>query len=123
MFNKIRNLKEGIRNIIEWFPVIYEDRWWDYSFLYSILRKKLSLMEKGFREDGICLNSEKDAKKMKICVLLLDRLINDDYIDYGKDNGLGPNIRILMDKEDEMIEQDLDLLFKIMRKQIRSWWD
>jgi hypothetical protein len=56
---------------------------------------------------------------MKKCIILLDRLINDDYIDYER----GDNIRELYEKEERMINQDLDLLFKIIRKHIRTWWD
>ena len=118
-----KEFEEGIENIIEWFPVIYQDRWWDHSFLYSILKKKLEIMEREFRCCGVSARAEKDADKMKICILLLDRLINDDYIDYGDKGGWTPKIRLLYEKEEQMINQDLDLLFKILRKQIRCWWD
>jgi len=113
----------GIGNIISWLPVVYIDRWWDHSFLYSILRFKLSLMERGFRKYGMSVNSEKDAKNIKICVLLLDRLINNDYIDYMDEKGWEPKVRFSFEKEEEMINQDLDMLFKLLRKQIRVWWD
>jgi hypothetical protein len=116
-------VKIGIRNIIFWLPVVYLDRWWDHSFLYSILRHKLSQMERGFRLHGMSTNSEKDAKNIKICILLLDRLINNDYIDYMQDIGWEPKVRFSFEKEEEMINQDLNLLFKILRKQIRCWWD
>ena len=115
-----RGIKQGIRNLIIWFPVIWKDRWWDHSFLYSILRYKLSLMEEGFRTRGMSINSEKDAHNIKICVLLLDRLIEDAYIDYSIKVG---NIRKSFDEQEQMTNQDLDLLFKILRKQIRVWWD
>ena len=115
----VGGIRPGIENLITWFPVIWKDRWWDHSFLYSILRKKLELMEEGFRNHAWSANAEKDAKNMKKCILLLDRLINDDYIDYSKGN----NIRNSLEKEEMMINQDLDLLFKIIRKQIRTWWD
>lgn len=114
-----RDVPQGIRNLITWFPVIWRDRWWDHYFLYSILKKKLELMEKGFRTYGIGLHSEKDAKNMKKCILLLDRLINNDYIDYKR----GDNLQASIEKEERMINQDLDLLFKIIRRQIRTWWD
>ena len=115
--------EEGIENIVEWFPTIYRDRWWDHSFLYSILKKKLEIMEKYFRRYGISTQAEKDADKMKKCVLLLDRLIKDDYIDYKQERRWEPKFRLLLEKEEQMINQDLDLLFKILRKQIRCWWD
>jgi hypothetical protein len=77
-------------------------------------------MEKGFSGPyAMSSNAEKDAKEMKKCIILLDRLINDDYIDYER----GDNIRELYEKEERMINQDLDLLFKIIRKHIRTWWD
>ena len=117
------NFNIGVKNIWSWLPVIYQDRWWDHSFLYPILRKKLSLMEEGFRKHGHSVNSEKDADNIKKCVLLLDRLINDDYIDYMDERGWCPKIRFSFNKEQEMINQDLDMLFKILRKQIRCWWD
>ena len=115
--------EEGIENIVEWFPIIYQDRWWDHSFLYSILRKKLEIMEKNFRCCGISTQAEKDADNMKKCILLLDRLINDAYIDYRQERGWAPKFRLSYEKEEQMINQDLDLLFKILRKQIRCWWD
>jgi hypothetical protein len=117
------NFNIGVKNIWRWLPVIYQDRWWDHSFLYPILRKKLELMEKNFRLHGCHLNNEKDAFKMKKCVLLLDRLINDAYIDYKNERGWAPKVRFSFEKEEEMIEQDLDLLFKLLSKNIRTWWD
>ena len=76
-------------------------------------------MEKNFRLRGMSVNSEKDAHNIKKCVLLLDRLINDDYINYNKED----NVRKSFIEEQAMIEQDVELLFKIIRKQIRAWWD
>lgn len=75
-----RNIKYGIKNIIKWMPVIWNDRQWDQYYLYLMLRHKLSLMEKFFREDGITLSSEEKAEKMELCILLLDRLIKSEYI-------------------------------------------
>ena len=118
-----RGIKPGLRNVIRWFPVIYKDRWWDHSFLYPILKKKLELMEENFRLRGCHVGNEKDAKNMKICVLLLDRLINDAYIDYNGERGWAPEVKWSYEKEEEMINQDLDLLFKLLRKHIRTWWD
>ena len=65
----IRGIIPGIENVIMWLPVIWRDRWWDYSFLFSILKRKLEFMEEGFRKYGVSVRAEKDAKKMKICIL------------------------------------------------------
>ena len=150
----------GVKNLIRWFPIIWQDRNWDQHFIYVILHKKLTLMEKGLR-NGCHLYADKTADQVKICVLLLDRLIKDKYHenafqrheqkwgeaefnfeDLKKDPELcrllitHPNVKTEEDEKqerkdfknatdhtEEMIEQDLELLFKIMRKNIRGWWD
>ncbi len=75
-----RNIKYGIENLIQWFPVIWKDRDWDHCFLYMILKYKLERMEKAFHSNkamGLCSN--KEAKKMRLCINLLKRLIEDEY--------------------------------------------
>lgn len=73
------NFKNGIKNLIKWFPVIWKDRNWDNHYIYMILRHKLHLTEQFIRYKGISLNAEHDANKIKVCINLLDRLIKDEY--------------------------------------------
>lgn len=83
VFEKIsdffRNIKYGMRNLIKWTPVIWQDRDWDQWFLYKILHFKLQEMEK-MQRNGIHLHREATADKIKVCKLLLKRLIDDDYL-------------------------------------------
>ena len=165
MFYKIRQwprqIRQGIKNLIIWFPVIWKDRWWDHVFLYEIMRYKLHLMEKNLRVHGHHVKHIEDANKIKTCVVLLDRLIKDEYHDNAFKNHYKkwgqpvmefkdweedpeyqvlkinyPNVKTdkdkeievkgfkrMSEKEAELREQDLDMLFKLMRKNIQSWWD
>ena len=85
MFRKIKsgwyNLKNGIESLIVWFPVIWKDRQWDHVYIYQILRHKLHLTEDLIRNYGVHTKNIQDADKIKVCVNLLDRLINDEYCD------------------------------------------
>ena len=72
---------DGLKNYWKWRKIIYNDSWWDSHFLFDIMRFKIEQMETGFRNHGWGVMSEKDADKMKICKLLLDRIIKDDYYD------------------------------------------
>ena len=81
MLKFYRDIKNGVRNLFLWFPIIWNDRWWDHYYLYTILRFKLGLMEEAFREDGHYVGAEKDADNMKDCCTVLDRLIADEYIE------------------------------------------
>jgi hypothetical protein len=118
-------------------------------------------MEKNFRKHGHHLNHEKDADKIKICILLLNRIIKDEYLemvykyhdkkwgdidfkfvpfedhegyselDITRSNAKTDEekeqerkeYRKLMHKPDELLQQDLDMLFKMLNKHIRRWWD
>lgn len=77
--NMPRNIKYGIENLVRWFPVIWKDRNWDHAFIYIILKHKLYLTEQLIRNYGIHIKNIEDADKIKTCILLLDRLIKDEY--------------------------------------------
>jgi len=69
----------GFENLFLWFSIIWKDRNWDYYYIYIILRHKLHLTEKHIREYNNHVKAEKDADNIKKCVLILDRLIKDNY--------------------------------------------
>jgi len=156
-----RKLKYGIENLIKWFPVIWKDRDWDHWFLYKILQFKLKQMEKLQRKYGHSVNSETYANQIRTAVLILDRLIKDDYfskayenhekkwgetemkftplkdrpelysVDFvtekavtnkQKEQERKEKMRLLH-HEEMLKQQDLDYLFKHMRKHIQGWWD
>jgi len=37
----LKSLKQSIKNIIYYFPIVWKDRDWDGSFIYEILKSKL----------------------------------------------------------------------------------
>jgi hypothetical protein len=75
------DVKNGVPNLIKWFPVIWKNRDWDHSFIWLILHKKLTLMEYCIRNYGHHVYNKRDADQIKLCINLLDRLIKDDYHD------------------------------------------
>lgn len=147
----IISIIKSIKNIFRWIPIIWRDRDWDHTFLYEILRFKLSNMEECLRNHSHYVNSEKDADRIKICVNLINRLMNDEYHDmvfkkhyekWGKpkfnwiDTKDTPNVitkedekkesnefRNLMQIENNLRQQDIDYLFETIRKYHQGWWD
>ena len=98
--------------MIAWAPVIAQDHDWDHAYLFEILRFKLSRMERCLR-NGCHMHRERDAEQIRLCVLLLDRLIADDYWNVQPDGNLSNKMR----------EQDKDLLFHTMKQHVFGWWD
>ena len=73
------NIKNGIPNLIKWFPVIWQNRDWDHNFIWILLHKKLTLMENCIRNYGHHVYAERDADQIKLAINLLNRLIEDEY--------------------------------------------
>jgi hypothetical protein len=104
-------------------------------------------MEKYFRKYGMSTESVKDADNIKRCIVLLDRILADDYselafAEYNRkykintdDFDLASITKPIVDPtqqadfksaiqiELDMKENDFNDLFKILRENIQSWWD
>lgn len=84
MIDKIKNIyyniKDGIENLINWIPIIWNDRDFDHAYFHIIMLHKLKNMEKFFRSDcAYSVNAIKDADNIKYTINLLERIVNNDY--------------------------------------------
>ena len=70
----------AVKNLVRWFPVIWEDKDWDDSFIYKILQFKLKNQAEYIGRRDWHTNAKRDAEKMMTCVRLIDK-INEEY--YG----------------------------------------
>lgn len=82
MKNLFRTIKTLVRNIRKYWRVLLSDKDWDYEFLLELLKTKLDSMSDSFRHSGVTISSERSAREMKICSLLIDRILNKDYSEY-----------------------------------------
>jgi len=100
-------------------------------------------------EDDEYHYTEKNVKDMNICIKLLERLMDDDYfnetnlikkypeykkyvesfcLDYRKHipkeklDDFNKDFKFEINKEEELKKQDLEMLFILLRKHLRSWW-
>jgi hypothetical protein len=82
-------LKEGIKNIIYWLPIIWKDRHWDSHYIFEILKHKLSAQANYIGGRGFHTRAHQDARRMRLCVKLMQKIQDDDYameyMDYHKD--------------------------------------
>lgn len=137
-FYRLRHFLEVLRDYL---PILWNDFDWDWGFLFRLVEKKLERMEKHFREDKICLSSNKDARNMRICKNLLRRLREEEYIQEEvhkifsehrkhehknhlktlskKDND---ELKVLLQREEYLRKQDIELFCAILKKHYRSWW-
>jgi hypothetical protein len=120
-----RDIKSGIKSLFTWFPVIWGDHQWDHVYIYYILRKKLHLMEKFYEEGNtFSMCAPRTLREIKTCRILLDRMIKDDYLpDSFLSEKREKKCKRIVDHAEIQEKQDVELLFKLMNKHIRTWWD
>ena len=111
-----------VRKILDYAPVVLADRNWDECFIWMLLRLKLARCERYFRNDGITVGHIRQADQIRTCVLLLDRLIANAYWQpsFGE---FSKKTYLALYYDDYMICQDMQYLFKLLMKHMRSWWD
>ena len=81
--------KQGVKNIIYWFPIIWKDRNWDSHYIFEILQHKLKAQAKYIGDRDFHTRAQLDARRMRLCVKLIKKVQDEDYtmeyMDYHKD--------------------------------------
>jgi hypothetical protein len=74
-----RNFKTGVRNIIKWFPIIWNDRDFDKAYIMDILLFKMRNTRDFIRDYGYVEDVEREriVRTMTECIDLLDRVHNE----------------------------------------------
>lgn len=83
-----RKVKIGVKNLIYWFPIIWKDRNWDDSFIFDIMKHKLSAQAEYIGGRDRHTRAQLDTKRMRLCVKLMglvqDEFYSSEYSDYHK---------------------------------------
>lgn len=72
----------GIKNLISWFPVIWNHRDWDAEYSLIMLRESLSRLNEVVKEDTWHLDAKKNEKDITICIECLKRLTGYNNFSY-----------------------------------------
>ena len=126
-----RSIKYGIQNIIKWFPVIWQDRDWDHWFILKIFHFKLNEVEKFQRKYGNSVTHEKKWGDSEFIFTPIKGNKGYSSLDLKVEKANTEEEKkqeskersILYKHSDALKQQDLDMLFKHMRKYIEGWWD
>lgn len=73
------NIVDSIKNLINWFPIIWQDRHWDDVYITKILQKKIELQRKHIVANNRHSCVGKDNFWMTIVLNLLDKKLNESY--------------------------------------------
>lgn len=140
MLSTLKSLPARIQTILAWLPILWRDRDWDYAFLLRIIEFKISRMRRHHLKHSHAGKREihRITHHMRTCELLLKRLQNDEYLeaeDYPRANRtIEDLIRPWSDDEIKIAKYAIkraelrrrheeELLFRILRRHYKTWWD
>ena len=103
------------------------DGTWNWAYALRIFGWKIKLMREGFEKYSRHENWERSVKQMRAVEFLIKRIIDDDYIFQNNiyervEHDEKKRLAVVMHCE-YLHKQDMDYLFKILKKHMTSWWD
>jgi hypothetical protein len=118
---RLRQFKRRLKNLFCWLPIIWKDEQWDYYYIFEILKHKLLFTAEHTFKYGYHASSNYDADRMMLCVRLIEKIQNEEYMDVliNDDNLTTEKINTAYNKHNKARK----LLFNILEQNIEQWWD
>ncbi len=133
---------DGIRNLIRWFPIVWNDRDFDYWYFEKILAHKLKAMRDfHVSPNAMSMEAPEVAKQIDEVLALYDRLEKDDYVEevdpemhlgymlvddeviYNDNRRDNEYIMSVYMEADKRKKADRLKLYTIMAENMENWWD
>ena len=70
----------GIKNLIKWGPLIWKDRDWDDTFLFEIIKFKISKMAESHGKTRTYVGSQRNVEIMNTIVRLIEKFQSEHYL-------------------------------------------
>ena len=136
--------KKGIRNLVHYFKVVWQDRDWDWEFMIDLQRKKLESMIEYYSTGDYFEGQSRELRYMRIALHCLENLENGE-VSKGKvvndknferirqTNGHSPSKDGFWENfkqrnpeyyYEDVYEEKLWYLYnKIIQTHAKAWWD
>ena len=118
IFDIFYNIKHGIKNLWKYKSVIWNDRWYDYQYIFSLLEFKLKDTIKNW-DNAHYVGSEFTKKRMQVLLNRIEEyqtnLENLEELYYTK--------KITRDEYYKQKEELLNKTWKSLGRNITRFWD
>jgi len=75
----LRSIRPGIKNLIQWFPTVWNDRDWDHDFILQTLKFKIQKTADYIQSKKRFVGWENEVRYMRISIELISRIQEDYY--------------------------------------------
>jgi hypothetical protein len=122
----------GIKNLIKWRKTIWNDRDFDYYYIYEILKKKLEFMADHTEKNSMLENADQHAKEMRECVKLIHAIQHEEFETEAaercistslNDNMTNEEFKQIFEEAQRKTEEAKSKLFDTLKNKIEHWWD
>lgn len=115
--NPIRFIRRKLRRLkyyYQWWKIVRNDHWFDWTYIYRILAGKLHLQADYFEKYGISANAEDCAMQIRKCAFLCEKIAEAEQHDpaIGWENGATEEWR-----------KEVRRLGEILANESLCWWD
>lgn len=144
------NIVSFIKRLLDYAPILWKDRDWDYVYMLILLKKKLDRMAIHIHKYGIHTNKRRDVRDIRKASKLLKLLIEDNFnkeafkkhtkkwgsADFTKGTLTRSKVKTELDKEleriefsnlwkkeDELKQKTKDEFFQHVKDNYEKWWD
>jgi hypothetical protein len=119
------NFIESIKNLIDWFPVIYRDRHWDDYYIFEVLKRKLILQRKELVKSNRTTKTEEMNRYITLCLNLIERIQEEWYLmepmEYVKiEHEFEPKNTVLSEWKSEIVWENHQGYFSKYRLRLRQ---
>lgn len=78
-YETAKRIIKQVKHVLEYLPILWKDRHWDYGFLFYLIDFKLAKMEQTILDNDLIEGADRIAKEIRVCRKLLKRSQNDDW--------------------------------------------
>lgn len=125
---------KNIKRVLEWLPILWQDRDYDYSYILKLLHYKLERTKKCIVSNNIIVEADKVAEEItdtQECIQkALDSQFDDEWYEHFKTehmdvlpHGQCPDCRFLLDVATSREETNWAEIWLNMMKYAKGWWD
>lgn len=118
------DIPRGTKNLIYYFPVIWNDMGIDHYYITRLMEHKLKrdYEIRNGKWKNWYVGQEKDDKALLTAIYLLGRINRDDYLGNYEKIPEKVGFTDWHVYEEYMKKQDLDYLCKVINKHLFTWW-
>jgi len=110
-----------VKNLIRWFPIIWEDNDYDWAFFLAVIEAKAKFMADHFEDHNLFVGVEDVVVDIRRVQFLAKKLADDEYLMAERPAGM--EFKEFYEAADKAQHDDLVEMCELIKEKLFTWWD